>query len=143
MLLKSYDEAAQLQRNLQRLKNLQYLENIFLDYSAQTKGFLGKAFKFKIFFKYQRSRPRCLMPEIFMKNILQKTAVESTGDIKHVLATLLRSLARYLKILDYHGSINPQTITAVATISKQEQKEHLSCKKVGLPRSRSRTSTST
>lgn len=49
-----------------------------------------------------------------MRDILKQTAIESTRDVKHVLATLLRSLSRFLRVLNYHGNINPQTITAVA-----------------------------
>ena len=65
-----------------------------------------------------------------MKNILQETAIESTHHIKHVLATLLQSLTRYLKVLNYHGNINPQTITAETCLNKSKQKDNLKKKKV-------------
>lgn len=57
-----------------------------------------------------------------MKDILKKTAIESTRDVKHVLATLLHSLTRYLTVLNYHGNINPQTITALSNSQRQSEK---------------------
>jgi hypothetical protein len=65
-----------------------------------------------------------------MKNVFQETAIETAADIKHVLADLLSCLVTYLRALDYHGNINPQSMTAVPTISNEDQKKKVESKKV-------------
>ena len=65
-----------------------------------------------------------------MKNVLQKSAIENTLQIKKVLATLLQSLKDFLSEIDYHGNINPQSIIAIPEIPKSEQKINIKNKKV-------------
>lgn len=65
-----------------------------------------------------------------MKNVFQQAAIECVKDIKHALSYLLESLKKYLVILDYHGNINPQSMTAIPIIKKEKQKENLEKKKV-------------
>jgi hypothetical protein len=59
-----------------------------------------------------------------MRNILQEAAIDNTLHIKHILATLLRSLSDYLKIFHYHGNINPQTMTAILNPENQNNRDN-------------------
>lgn len=51
----NHDQASDLNTKLRFLKKLQDENNIFLDYSAETKGGIlsKKTYKFKIYYKYE------------------------------------------------------------------------------------------
>ena len=49
-----YGEALNLFKNLTLLKKVKQDDNIFLDFSATTKGLVKKNYKFKIYYKFER-----------------------------------------------------------------------------------------
>jgi hypothetical protein len=59
-----FQKASDLNSKLRFLKKLQDQENIFLDFSAETKGGLlkKKSYKFKIYYKYESTCPPYLTP---------------------------------------------------------------------------------
>ena len=54
IILKSYHHALILFKRLTKLVKLREKENVFLDFEAATKGMFRKAYKFKIYYKFER-----------------------------------------------------------------------------------------
>lgn len=68
------------------------------------------------------------------KNLMSKCCLSNSGEIRHILSSLLESYTFYMESMPYHGNINARSIAAVFSKKRLElrKKEKIRMMKKGV-----------